>query len=73
MKAVTALLVSYIILTSFSGCKRTPENDAVWNRDNLGAIVELEPTELDLTPTPREKNKLAIPEVESEEEHWCSA
>ena len=80
MKAATLLLVSGVILVSLVGCKKSPSKDAVWNRDNLGAIVELEPASLDLTTTSRQqsnhkasKQEILEIETEEEEEHWCNA
>jgi hypothetical protein len=67
MNSVTKLLASGIILVSLAGCKKTPTKDAVWNRDNLGAIVEIEPVPDDYLPN------VSPEELETEEEHWCNA
>lgn len=68
MKAVTLLLVSGVIVVAFlGGCHKEKPQDAVWNRDGLGNIVELEPAPEKDFPLDADR------EEEKEEKHWCAA
>lgn len=74
MGSVRLLLASGILLVCLNSCSKEKDKlpkDTVWNADEMGKIVELEPI-----PDKELNLSLTVTEIEAEEvdeEHWCAA